>query len=387
MFLSTVVVPDSDAELDGDDDAATSVPSPDSDTQLPAQRLHGYDSLQNRDAFLALKARAWPAPPAPPALLEKWRPLADSNLYKGPLPTGATVNVLAEIWTTLDTFPAEWKTRTLALLKEAFPEYAHDGWDLANILLHETYLWAVIPEEGNQFCCVEAFSGFGNLRRSMAHKTGLPSLGIDLLYHPDHDFTTPQGVRTAIMAGRMLMISGLYWMGIECKTWIWISRSSTKRSHENPDGAADKSMRVMKANAMRDTAAIIMLLSFWSGKHFTVEQPGSSLIDSSCVFKAALKAASGRTARCDHGAYGTKCEAKKPLKLMGTPPWLPSMTKKATDSARRHKLATSKDGRVTGKKEELKDSQKYSEGFTNEIAEKHAAYLLERTSCCTPWAA
>ena len=64
-------------------------------------------------------------------------------------------------------------------------------------MLYETYLWAVIPEEGNQFCCVEAFSGFGNLRRSLARKTGLPSLGIDMLYHPDHDFTTPQGVHVA----------------------------------------------------------------------------------------------------------------------------------------------------------------------------------------------
>ena len=61
----------------------------------------------------------------------------------------------------------------------------------------------------------------GNLRWLMAHTTGLPSLGIDLLYHTGHDFTSPHGVRAAITAGRTLVIVGLYWIGIERRPWFF----------------------------------------------------------------------------------------------------------------------------------------------------------------------
>ena len=132
-----------------------------------------------------------------------------------------------------------------------------------------------------------------------------------------------------------------------------------------------------------------MLLITVSKRLYIVEQPLSSLLNSSHAFASTMTATSGMTVSFDHGSYESSAiedleqdelPAVKPLKVMGTPVYLPSLERRCSrsseSSAKRQKLSMrEKSGKVTGKGEELKVSEHYCVAFGDHVAQQHLKWI------------
>ena len=88
-----------------------------------------------------------------------------------------------------------------------------------------------------------------------------------------------------------------------------------------------------------------------------------------CEFICEFNAAKDSPANCECEFWCTEAP-KKPLKLMGTPTWLKDMAARVTPATakRRRTLSTRNEGKVTGKRLELAESEHYSESFGSAVA-------------------
>ena len=129
-----------------------------------------------------------------------------------------------------------------------------------------------------------------------------------------------------------------------------------------------------------------------SKRFMVVEQPCSSLLNSSHAFETGMMICNGRTFSFDHAAYedeepeyvealanGDSMPAEKSLKVMGTTPWLHSLERRCRKDVQRERL-TEKHGskghyRVTGKPDVLKSSEHYCQKFGDFVGELHLEYL------------
>eukprot|EP00969_Alexandrium_andersonii_P210679 9305848-Alexandrium_andersonii.AAC.1 len=71
-----------------------------------------------------------------------------------------------------------------------------------------------------------------------------------------------------------------------------------------------------------------MLVIHFCKSYFVIEQPQSSLLNSSEPIKSFLNYVGGTTTQLDHGAYDELDAPVKPLKLMSTCPFIDGMTAK-----------------------------------------------------------
>ena len=112
--------------------------------------------------------------------------------------------------------------------------------------------------------------------RSLARNPQLQTWGSDRILKS----LKPQlrmGFAIAIQSVLRLREGGLLFGGPPCATFVWMSRSTTKRSSENPQGAEDcKVVQVGNQTALR--ALMLAVLSLVRGAHWAFEQPGSSVM-------------------------------------------------------------------------------------------------------------
>eukprot|EP00974_Lingulodinium_polyedra_P027917 2698065-Lingulodinium_polyedra.AAC.1 len=78
---------------------------------------------------------------------------------------------------------------------------------------------------------------------------GFHAVGTDKLYHGSLAYETPLGLRANIVYLRFVRPgNAIHWLGVECKSYVWVGRRQTGRSHSNLRGFERSSDLVRRAN-------------------------------------------------------------------------------------------------------------------------------------------
>ena len=210
-------------------------------------------------------------------------------------------------------------------------------------------------------------------------------VALDRRYDPILDIATDEGFKVFRVAQRRLMPHCLAWWGIECKTWVWMCRAAYGRTKDVPLGNPALK-QVVEANTVMGRFTFLALVLWFGLRLFIVEQPQSSLLNSAQPIEVLFEVTSAKLVRVDHGYYDVPDAPVKPLKLMGTAPWLQEMNKtiKMKPYGQRAKLCDKKrklmpDGtwssKWTGKRNEMSESEHYCAGFARELAHCHKCWF------------
>ena len=130
--------------------------------------------------------------------------------------------------------------------------------------------------ENRDLDSVELFSGKKAITNA-AEQKGLKAMGYDKVYSTSQDFTTTEGFKEALLLALRIREGGCIWAAPECKTWVWLSRSQTKRSKTNPNGDVGKES-VLKANKMVISLAMLFAVLYARGVELFMEQPSSTVL-------------------------------------------------------------------------------------------------------------
>ena len=199
---------------------------------------------------------------------------------------------------------------------------------------------------------------------------------------------------------------GLIFMAAQCSSWIWMSRSSSKRSPENVLGDVSRPF-VQEGNALNNRCALLCLLSRQCGSHWVIEQPSSSLFFQTEDMRRVMQVTGAHLVRFNMSEFGHPT-AKATL-LAGTPCWLGSLNgytspndehtpsgPASSSSGNVHKAPKTKGNcnpsglslvirkkkangtvAVTGKRQDLKDSQVYPPRFALHVVRAHFPAMVE----------
>ena len=190
------------------------------------------------------------------------------------------------------------------------------------------------------------------------------------------DFMSDDGIYNAIaIARRLKPVTGLQTFATVCSTWVWISRSSTRRSPGNPLGNTSSDV-VAGANAM--VSRMVLLILFLSARFIAwiLEQPASSLMAQHPRMRMLkeLNAHSGTAGLSEFhetntnmGAFGAA--TKKPTKLYSSEKWVAQLSRSLPAGYKpdpKVQTVTIANGKVSGGKD-LKDTQAYPDGYGQEL--------------------
>eukprot|EP00959_Pyramimonas_sp_CCMP1952_P370525 7760192-Pyramimonas_sp.AAC.1 len=90
------------------------------------------------------------------------------------------------------------------------------------------------------------------------------------------DINTDAGFALAVLCILRVTSGGLVFFACQCSSWVWMSRSQSKRSHEDPMGGSSRQF-VSDGNKLNNRCAIWRVIAHLCGVHWIVEQPGSSV--------------------------------------------------------------------------------------------------------------
>ena len=191
---------------------------------------HLFDSPGNRNNRTKAFEGPWlPTPPvahAPGILPELWARWCD-----GPCPEFLGNSQIVQV----NLIGDEWAKRTLFMIEEAMPEYK--GYNMSQVIIMEciqsAYVHQTRPDD--MFYCVEHMAGMGKLSCGFA-ALGMKSLRLDKKFSHQCDLAIPIGTKNTMLAQRMVHPKGLSWFGVECSSWVWLSRSSALRG-DSPERA------------------------------------------------------------------------------------------------------------------------------------------------------
>jgi len=234
-------------------------------------------------------------------------------------------------------------------------------------------LWQQVQDEPDgKLHAADIFCGRGNLTAAF-RAFGMACACMDRATSPDTD-----DVLTDIGKGKLLQMvvnlapGGVLWLAPECKSWIWLSRRTSKRCSENADGDTSVTS-VAEANAVARLLADVCRTCYALGVQYVIENPRSSVLFTYPPIEAMLRATDARSVAVDLGRAGAT--SPKPLVLWGTACWLDRLAgtirrRPALSQPRRLTEAT---GRfVNGKKTDLEHSAAYPRVFGTIVARAHA---------------
>lgn len=206
---------------------------------------------------------------------------------------------------------------------------------------------------------------------------GLNAMAMDRAYSADMDITTRKGLAMSILLLLRVVHGGIVFMGPQCSSWVWIGRSGTGRTAENPEGDINNNT-VFEANRCNSAIAILCVIARRINVQFCVEQPASTLFFHTRAMKHAMSDC--HRAHFNMAAFGH--DMPKPTVLMGNSGWLadfpsPEITAKYSKDKKKaqgkrtsaYSIKVSPDGHkaVTGKRAALKSSQVYPVRFALEV--------------------
>ncbi|CAL1136184.1 unnamed protein product [Cladocopium goreaui] len=93
---------------------------------------------------------------------------------------------------------------------------------------------------------------------------------------PEDDLLTVQGLCRATLGVLRLVVEGLAFAGLPCGSFVYLNRSSSKRSRKRPLGS-QRRLYVKQANTLGARLMMLMLLTTLRSAFWETEQPGSSL--------------------------------------------------------------------------------------------------------------
>jgi len=343
-----------------------------------------YDSETNREIYMRVEDFQWlEVPSSEKRLVELWNDhcIPDHT----PLPDDGEMALL-KIQVILANFPDDVLARWAEAMQKFVPELVAQSYTLAMMIMLELiqYFKVMKSHEDEYLDFVEGMSGCQQLSRTL-REGNMKGLALDKRYDPCLDLTTCAGFAIWLCAIRRLTARGLFWFGIECKTWVWINRATWKRSKEDPDGDIEKP-EVREANIVMERFAFLALLLSLGNRPWVVEQPVSSLFPHALVIKILFGILGAITIRVDHGSYDEEDAPVKPLKLMGgDAPWLPQVARLADNSDERFRLVHTKRfkdqngkmvSQVHGKKHELSESEHSCQAFTKAVADAYLEWRM-----------
>ena len=150
-----------------------------------------------------------------------------------------------------------------------------------------------------------------------------------------------------------------------CSSWVWVARSTTRRSREHPEG--DSRVHVVyQGNLIMKLTVAVLLVGFLRGCNIFIEQPCSSVMEFMEPMRSFVELIATSKVRTFLGAFGstspklitiyTNCEDAATLKRS-----LPA-------GVEWEQLVKKDKGAVTGIRDRLKSSQAYPLGFGCAVA-------------------
>ena len=233
--------------------------------------------------------------------------------------------------------------------------------------------------------CVELCAGKGRINRFF-EAMGCAGIALDKLYGDNMNLTTQAGLALAVGAVLRLMPGGLLCGGPQCSSWVWISRSSTKRSKDNPAGDVRRDS-VREGNKLAVACALLANLCVTQSCHWLYENPVTSLFFDATPMKSAVAYALAvpfpvHNVTVSLGMYSAP--TRKYVRLVGTPPWLPNMKRtlegSKTGGTSESPVRTVKvvGKKVTGIKAALKMTEVYPVAFAKEIVYQYLGLSQQR---------
>ncbi len=214
---------------------------------------------------------------------------------------------------------------------------------------------------------VEYFAGHGNLSRALLQRR-LDGSSFDLAFNEAHDVLTPGGLRLYLTALASVRQGGLAWFGTECSSFVILCLSVTRR-HPANHFLGDQGVNcVKKGNALATVSALLFFLSFVTQLRPVLEQPANSCLPDLPTWKFLLHWIQAKCSKTYLGAF--EGPSQKPLQLwhccadfcaIERPcPQMPAPSLLVTRDA---------DGRFTGNRAELAESERYTPAFGKAFAE------------------
>lgn len=122
---------------------------------------------------------------------------------------------------------------------------------------------------------VDLFAGKARISR-WGELFNLQVAALDREFGQHLDLCTDLGFAHTLCTIMRVKTSGLVMMGPQCSSWVWLSRSTTRRSLTNPYG--DTSVEtVREGNQVNSRVAMICAICSMLGIAWAIEQPASSL--------------------------------------------------------------------------------------------------------------
>ena len=213
---------------------------------------------------------------------------------------------------------------------------------------------------------LELFSGKKAITVASS-EVGLKAQGYDKTYSSSEDFTTEEGFKTAMTLMLRVRPGGCLWAAPECKTWVWLSRSQTKRSREDPHGDVTKEA-VLKANKMVISLALLFAVAYAREIAIFMEQPSSTVLHCLSPMREVIRVCLPYKTLTYLGSYGAS--SPKPILLWSSSEKVHDLSRKRPEKGTLEQLTT-RDAfgtSVTGKKDQLHESQAYPTAFGKAVA-------------------
>ena len=282
----------------------------------------------------------------------------------------ATIENIAQV--AEDVFPSGDPQRIAAemFLQEAFPEFGSTILEqMLQILVYASYCVRQGSYSGLLFQFIEYFSGMASMTREMA-KLGVRVACFDSLYDPSHDCEIGAGFRRWVVTLLCTAVGASTWLGFECKSWLWLTRSVTKRSKTNVWGDITVSC-VNQGNEQIVKVSLLGVLAHLVKVGTVFEQPLSSCADKAPCFSKLLASLHARRTVTWLGCFGFT--SAKPLKLWHTQAWVGGLkrSRPSRGSFKRFKPLCYKNrhGKVCGYSAQLKKSAAYTKEFGRSAAQ------------------
>ena len=197
---------------------------------------------------------------------------------------------------------------------------------------------------------LSVFNGVGNMVVACSMLM-IASGGVDILNHPvKEDILNLWGIHHTLMLVCRLERGATLWMGPPCCSWIWLTRSKSKRTRRNPEGLGWRDSWVHYHNRIAACVAAIAEQASRLGVYWVIEQPASSVLFDFPLVKSVIANCNAASVSLNLGDFGGT--SLKPLRLVGTAPWLLSLPLAHTAAPRTRPLQAlstrDADGRVTG---------------------------------------
>ena len=211
------------------------------------------------------------------------------------------------------------------------------------------------------------FAGQARIAR-WSELLGLTTAAIDRDHSSHLDLCSDEGLATAICTLLRVREGGLCFMGPQCSSWIWLSRSTTRRSAADPDG--DLSLpTVREGNHLNKVVALLVTIAGLAGISWVIEQPSSSLFFHTQIMRSVILEVNPFQRWLSLNKWGHF--AQKSTLLIGVAGFLSNMGKELSKQAK--KRGCGKASKASAKKAESKASSTAKAKAKAKVAKTRAA--------------